>query len=635
MTLTKEEIDEFYRNSRLSIPTGLRLPMASLLSFGTGFLLGAGHGSRTAGLQFRAEHAHKLPTTTTGWYLYHKSKNYRAARGGVKEGLKMGFKISFWTTAMLAIEHMFDTYRGAPDMFNTITSLVTVAGGFSLWNRFSLPMAARTTKAALVVGTLYGGAQDFMSTLHGRKLPYASSATSTTTTRSLHSSSTQSSPSGNLTLEDAADFSPESTTATMPPPTTPSPLSVLPLTNVLRSWMTTAVSSSPVLLPPSLAAMSVLAHTSSPVLNPDRNPLLHSFLKKTFYAQFCAGEHPAEVQKTIKSLKDIGFSGVILGYAREVVLTEAQTKQLSAASLVDEECINNEVRPWATGTLMTVLLAEPGDFVALKFTGAGRQALFALKERPGEAPPQQLGEAIDTICELAQKRGVRLLFDAEQNAVQRGIDEWTMRYMRKYNTGGKAVIYNTYQAYLKSTGETLSRHLKEAREKGFTLGVKLVRGAYLGSDPRDIIHDTKEGTDRAYDGIAEGLLKKEWSFPLQGEGGFPDMAVVLATHNRDSVLKAKRLIADGTAREEVDVAFAQLQGMADEVSCELVAGNHREEKKKMSAYKYLVWGSTGECMKYLLRRAYENRDAVQRTVSGREAMKSEVVRRVKGLFGLA
>jgi hypothetical protein len=40
-------------------------------------------------------------------------------------------------------------------------------------------------------------------------------------------------------------------------------------------------------------------------------------------------------------------------------------------------------------------------------------------------------------------------------------------------------------------------------------------------------------------------------------------------------------------------------------------------------------------MKYLLRRAYENRDAVQRTKAGKEAMKTELLRRVRGLFGLA
>jgi hypothetical protein len=52
------------------------------------------------------------------------------------------------------------------------------------------------------------------------------------------------------------------------------------------------------------------------------------------------------------------------------------------------------------------------------------------------------------------------------------------------------------------------------------------------------------------------------------------------------------------------------------------------------AYKYLVWGTTGECMKYLLRRAQENRDAVERTLEGRNAMAAELWRRVKNAVRL-
>jgi hypothetical protein len=133
------EIDALYRNARLSLPAPLRLPMASSLSFFAGFTLGTAYGGKTAGLQFRAEHAHKLPTSSTGWYLYHKSKNYHMAYGGIREGFRMGFKVSFWTTAMFAVEQMFDSYRGTADIFNTVTSCVSVAGGFSLWSMAILP----------------------------------------------------------------------------------------------------------------------------------------------------------------------------------------------------------------------------------------------------------------------------------------------------------------------------------------------------------------------------------------------------------------------------------------------------------------------------------------------------------------
>lgn len=456
--------------------------------------------------------------------------------------------------------------------------------------------------------------------------------------------SLDSSNSHNVTPISTTDTTTRLTTSPDMAPSKPA-LALLPLTTVVRSFVTATISSSPILLPPSLSVMSALAHSTNPFLNPDRNPVLRFALKKTFYAQFCAGENAVEVRQTISSLKKIGFSGVILGYAREVVLAPEQTADLASCGegAVAEECIRNEINPWATGTLETVRLADPGDYVALKFTGAGRQALYTLSQRLPPSP--SLASAIDSICDLAASRGVRLLFDAEQQAVQPGIDDWTLDYMRRYNRDS-AVVFGTYQAYLKSTPATLAQHLAVAAKEGFTLGVKLVRGAYLGSDPRHLIHDTKADTDAAYDGVADDLLRRSWKAPLVRPAGddvaFPNVSMVLASHNRETVVKARAILDAGERGTEV--AFAQLQGMADEVSCELVAAakcldggvaEKRAVQSHLKAYKYLVWGSTGECMKYLLRRAHENRDAVQRTRSGRDAMRAELWRRLKTVFGLA
>lgn len=41
-------------------------------------------------------------------------------------------------------------------------------------------------------------------------------------------------------------------------------------------------------------------------------------------------------------------------------------------------------------------------------------------------------------------------------------------------------------------------------------------------------------------------------------------------------------------------------------------------------YKYLVWGSLALSMKYLLRRAQENKDAVTRTIDARRALGKEI-----------
>ena len=47
-------------------------------------------------------------------------------------------------------------------------------------------------------------------------------------------------------------------------------------------------------------------------------------------------------------------------------------------------------------------------------------------------------------CQAVQKN-VKLMVDAEHTYFQPAIDHLTLYLMRKYNVGGKAYIYNTYQ----------------------------------------------------------------------------------------------------------------------------------------------------------------------------------------------
>lgn len=341
----------------------------------------------------------------------------------------------------------------------------------------------------------------------------------------------------------------------------------------------------------------------------------------------------------------MGYKGVILAYGKEIVLAKGEKVDISSTQAAHPTA-ENDVQDWKEGTLKTVHMAEDGDMIGLKFSGAGRDAMRQLAAEV--APSEAIDKATAEICDLAQARGVRLLFDAEQDAVQRGIDAWTIQFARRYNrtTLGKAVVYGTYQAYLRSTPTTLARHLAIAKQEGFTLGVKLVRGAYMGSDPRTLFWDTKEDTDKAYNGITEALLRRKWNSILKPSIGdqsdeiSAEVAFVLASHNHDSVQKAMAIRREQTESGEVkiDMAYGQLMGMADEVSCELVmAAKAREavpfektESAGPKAYKYLVWGSVGECLKYLIRRAEENRDAVVRAKGTRMALRMELGRRIWG-----
>lgn len=58
---------------------------------------------------------------------------------------------------------------------------------------------------------------------------------------------------------------------------------------------------------------------------------------------------------------------------------------------------------------------------------------------------------------------------------------------------------------------------------------------------------------------------------------------------------------------------------AVEVEGGVVVGGGRERTEVPQVNKYLVWGTTGECMKYLASRGQENEDAVERTRGRRRA----------------
>lgn len=133
---------------------------------------------------------------------------------------------------------------------------------------------------------------------------------------------------------------------------------------VLRSLATSAVSSTPLLLPVALRILKVLANSKTALLNPDRNRLLRYALDKTLYKQFCAGESAADIRKTIKEAKRIGFSGAILAYA-----TESPSQPAEETETISHESIGNTspgLIEWLESSLKTVRLGEPGDFVAFK-----------------------------------------------------------------------------------------------------------------------------------------------------------------------------------------------------------------------------------------------------------------------------
>ena len=112
--------------------------------------------------------------------------------------------------------------------------------------------------------------------------------------------------------------------------------------------------------------MEILAHSKSSLLNADTNPVLKYLLNKTLYAQFCAGENAEQVSDSADQLKDIGFTGVILAYAKENPTEELPESEAAQPGEETNAIIEKEIRPWAENTMETIRLTQPGDFAALK-----------------------------------------------------------------------------------------------------------------------------------------------------------------------------------------------------------------------------------------------------------------------------
>jgi aspartate aminotransferase len=265
---------------------------------------------------------------------------------------------------------------------------------------------------------------------------------------------------------------------------------------------------------------------------------------------------------------------------------------------------------------------------AFRLTGAGPGVCDALHNNA--QLPKQFVDACYEISQKVKDRGAYILIDAESQHYQWGIFRLGMELQEKFNTNGNVVLYNTYQAYLKSTQETLKKHLQIASDKGFTLGVKVVRGAYMSSDARSLIHDTKQDTDDNYNQIAQGVLRQEFlGFGGSSNKPFPSAQLLLASHNKESLVKAHEMHQERTKANlpTVPVKFAQLHGMSDEVSFGLL--KLKDDKGVApEVYKCTTWGTLGECMAYLTRRAIENRDAASRTLDEYTALKNEAWRRL-------
>nr|XP_036227854.1 proline dehydrogenase 1, mitochondrial isoform X8 [Bactrocera oleae] len=235
---------------------------------------------------------------------------------------------------------------------------------------------------------------------------------------------------------------------------------------------------------------------------------------------------------------------------------------------------------------------------------------------------------VNTIVKAAADLDVRIMIDAEQTYFQPAITRITLEMMRKYNKE-KAIVFNTYQCYLRETFGEVCTDLEQAKRQNFYFGAKLVRGAYMEQEreraasmnyPDPICANYEATTDMYHKTLTE-CLRRIKLLKDSGEDA-KKIGIMVASHNEDTVRFAiERMKEIGISPEDKVICFGQLLGMCDYITFPLGQAGY-------SAYKYIPYGPVNEVLPYLSRRAQENKGVLKKIQKEKRLLLSEIRRRL-------
>lgn len=329
---------------------------------------------------------------------------------------------------------------------------------------------------------------------------------------------------------------------------------------------------------------------------------VHGLIRKTIFKQFVGGE----------TLEETAGVGNVLGkYGVQVIL------DYGVEGKEGEDSFDHATEEFIR-VINYAATQNNIPFISIKVTGLAR---FGLLQTLDEAPRLRSGihdheaetaewdrvrERMYIICETAAEKNIGVLVDAEESWIQDPVDRLTMEMMEVFNKE-KVIVYNTIQLYRHDRLHFLKLSHQIARQQGFMLGVKLVRGAYMEKERaraaekgyRSPIQKEKSATDHDYNEAVTYCINH-----------LDNISVIVASHNEESNLLAARLLDEkGIAHNHPHIHFSQLYGMSDNITFNLA-------KEGFGVSKYLPFGPIRDVVPYLMRRAQENSSVSGQT--GRE-----------------
>lgn len=315
-------------------------------------------------------------------------------------------------------------------------------------------------------------------------------------------------------------------------------------------------------------------------------PLAEPIVKKTIFPQFVGGTTLLDSQHSIDKLAEHNVL-TVLDYGAEAKETEIDFNYT----------MNENIR-----AIDFASRSKSIPVVSSKLTGLARFGLLERIQAAQTLSREELAEyrnvlkRIDAICYHAANKGVSIFIDAEESWIQDSIDHLVWLMMKRYNKN-RVVVYNTFQMYRHDRLQFLMESYDRARQEGFLLGAKLVRGAYMEKERlraaemgyTDPINPNKQVTDDHYNTALRFCLDN-----------FENIAVCNASHNADSAaLQVELMDKKGIPHDHPNCLFSQLYGMSDNITFNLAKAGFR-------VGKYLPYGQVRDVIPYLIRRAQEN-----------------------------
>ena len=313
---------------------------------------------------------------------------------------------------------------------------------------------------------------------------------------------------------------------------------------------------------------------------------------ETLAHKYIAGETIKQALKTIERLRKdkMAFTLDLLG---EAVITEAEAQSYLQSYLDLMEQLTQEAQKWSTVEEIDFADGEalPRVQVSVKLTAFYSQ--FDPLDPKGSK--ERVCDRIRTLLRRAKELGAAVHFDMEQYVYKDMTLSILKQLLMEEEFRTRTDIGVTLQAYLRDTEKDGKELIAWAKQRGYPITVRLVKGAYWDQEtikaaqkdwPQPVYND-KAATDANFEKLTQLLLENhEYIYCAIGSHNVRSQARAIAIAEE---LKIPR------RRFEMQVLY----GMGDQLAKALVKQGYRVRV-------YAPYGDLLPGMAYLIRRLLEN-----------------------------